>query len=68
MRFTNWYNYEIRLLKYTFLSIPLSHRLSVGHIHVPAFALLRAMASEVSLRMIPPALAFACNVGWSWST
>lgn len=68
MCFTNWYNYEIRLLKYTFLSIPLSHRFFVGHIHISAFAPLRAMAFEASLRMIPPAWAFACIVGWSWST
>lgn len=49
MCFINWHGYEIRQLKYTFLSIPLLHRVPVGRVSISAFVLIRAMAFEVVL-------------------
>lgn len=65
MCFSNWYNYKIRWLKYSCLSIPSSHKVPIGHSYLTTVVQIR---HEASLQIIHPAWAVGCTVGWSWST
>ena len=67
MCFTDWYNYKIRSPKYTFLFIPLSHKVPKEHGYLSAFVQTRQVAFEATLQITHPAWAFGCIVGQSWS-